>query len=134
MKIFWSLFLILASFPKADETLVRIVNDKIQIENKIISSEKDKQIGKIAKLGKKMVWLGGFGLVTTILIEMDDNDSDVGYVDPMKDNESLDSNTYLFLKIASIGLSATGLVLYFIDGGSFGDLVEPPTIDFNKIN
>ena len=80
-----------------------------------------------------MVWLGSFSLVTTILIEMDDDDSDVGYVDPMEDNNNLDSSTYSFLKIASLGISATGLVLYFIDGGSFDDLVKPPTIDFNQI-
>ena len=124
MKIFCLLFLIQISFLKADGTLV-------QLEKKIISSEKKKQIGKIGKLGKKMVWLGSFSLVTTILIEMDDDDSDVGYVDPMEDNNNLDSSTYSFLKIASLGISVTGLVLYFIDGGSFDDLVKPPTIDFN---
>ena len=126
MKIFCLLFLIQISFLKADGTLV-------QSEEKNISSEKEKQIGKVGKLGKKMVWLGGFGFVTTILIEIDDDDSEVGYVDPMEDNNNLDSSTYSFLKIASLGISATGLVLYFIDGGSFDDLVKPPTIDFNQI-
>jgi len=125
MKIFCLLFLIQISFLKADGTLV-------QSEEKNISSEKEKQIGKVGKLGKKMVWLGGFGFVTTILIEIDDDDSEVGYVDPMEDNNNLDSSTYSFLKIASLGISATGLVLYFIDGGSFDDLVKPPTIDFNQ--
>ena len=126
MKIFCLLFLIQISFLKADGTLV-------QSEEKNISSEKEKQIGKVGKLGKKMVWRGGFGFVTTILIEIDDDDSEVGYVDPMEDNNNLDSSTYSFLKIASLGISATGLVLYFIDGGSFDDLVKPPTIDFNQI-
>ena len=125
MKIFCLLFLIQISFLKADGTLV-------QSEEKNISSEKEKQIGKVGKLGKKMVWLGGFGFVTTILIEIDDDDSEVGYVDPMEDNNNLDSSTYSFLKIASLGISAAGLVLYFIDGGSFDDLVKPPTIDFNQ--
>ena len=125
MKIFCLLFLIQISFLKADGTLV-------QSEEKNISSEEEKQIGKVGKLGKKMVWLGGFGFVTTILIEIDDDDSEVGYVDPMEDNNNLDSSTYSFLKIASLGISATGLVLYFIDGGSFDDLVKPPTIDFNQ--
>lgn len=125
MKIFCLLFLIQLSFLKADGTLV-------QSEEKNISSEKEKQIGKIGKLGKKMVWLGGFGFVATILIEVDDDDSEVGYVDPMEDNNNLDSSTYSFFKIASLGISATGLVLYFIDGGSFDDLVKPPTIDFNQ--
>ena len=125
MKIFCLLFLIQISFLKADGTLV-------QSEEKNISSEKEKQIGKVGKLGKKMVWLGGFGFVTTILIEIDDDDSEVGYVDPMEDNNNLDSSTYSFLKIASLGISATGIVLYFIDGGSFDDLVKPPTIDFNQ--
>ena len=125
MKIFCLLFLIQLSFLKADGTLV-------QSEEKNISSEEEKQIGKVGKLGKKMVWLGGFGFVTTILIEIDDDDSEVGYVDPMEDNNNLDSSTYSFLKIASLGISATGLVLYFIDGGSFDDLVKPPTIDFNQ--
>ncbi|MAP67859.1 MAG: hypothetical protein CMF80_09255 [Candidatus Marinimicrobia bacterium] len=125
MKIFCLLFLIQLSFLKADGTLV-------QSEEKNISSEKEKQIGKIGKLGKKMVWLGGFGFIATILIEVDDDDSEVGYVDPMEDNNNLDSSTYSFFKIASLGISATGLVLYFIDGGSFDDLVKPPTIDFNQ--
>ena len=125
MKIFCLLFLIQISFLKADGSLV-------QSEEKNISSEKEKQIGKVGKLGKKMVWLGGFGFVTTILIEIDDDDSEVGYVDPMEDNNNLDSSTYSFLKIASLGISAAGLVLYFIDGGSFDDLVKPPTIDFNQ--
>ena len=125
MKIFCLLFLIQISFLKADVTLV-------QSEEKNISSKKEKQIGKVGKLGKKMVWLGGFGFVTTILIEIDDDDSEVGYVDPMEDNNNLDSSTYSFLKIASLGISAAGLVLYFIDGGSFDDLVKPPTIDFNQ--
>ena len=125
MKIFCLLFLIQLSFLKADGTLV-------QSEEKNISSEKEKQIGKIGKLGKKMVWLGGFGFVATILIEVDDDDSEVGYVDPMEDNNNLDSSTYSFFKIASLGISATGLVLYFIDGGSFDDLIKPPTIDFNQ--
>ena len=125
MKIFYLLFLIQISFLKADGTLV-------QSEEKIISSEKEKQIGKIGKLGKKMVWLGSFSLVSTILIEIDNDDSDVGYADPMEDNNNLDSSTYSFLKIVSLGLSATGLILYFIDGGSFDDLVKPPTIDFNQ--
>lgn len=125
MKILCLLFLIQLSFLKADGTLV-------QSEEKNISSEKEKQIGKIGKLGKKMVWLGGFGFIATILIEVDDDDSEVGYVDPMEDNNNLDSSTYSFFKIASLGISATGLVLYFIDGGSFDDLVKPPTIDFNQ--
>ena len=125
MKIFCLLFLIQLSFLKADGTLV-------QSEEKNISSEKEKQIGKIGKLGKKMVWLGGFGFIATILIEVDDDDSEVGYVDPMEDNNNLDSSTYSFFKIASLGISATGLVLYFIDGGSFDDLVKPPAIDFNQ--
>ena len=125
MKIFCLLFLIQISFLKADGTL-------LQSEEKNISSEKEKQIGKVGKLGKKMVWLGGFGFVTTILIEIDDDDSEVGYVDPMEDNNNLDSSTYSFLKIASLGISAAGLFLYFIDGGSFDDLVKPPTIDFNQ--
>ena len=125
MKIFCLLFLIQLSFLKADGTLV-------QSEEKNISSEKEKQIGKIGKLGKKMVWLGGFGFIATILIEVDDDDSEVGYVDPMEDNNNLDSSTYSFFKIASLGISATGLVLYFIDGGSFDDLIKPPTIDFNQ--
>ena len=46
-----------------------------------------------------MVWLGGFGFVATILIEVDDDDSEVGYVDPMEDNNNLDSSTYSFLKL-----------------------------------
>ena len=125
MKIFCLLFLIQISFLKADGSLV-------QSEEKNISSEKEKQIGKVGKLGKKMVWLGGFGFVTTILIEIDDDDSEVGYVDPMEDNNNLDSSTYSFLKIASLGISAAGLVLYFIDCGLFDDLVKPPTIDFNQ--
>ena len=130
MKTFWLLFLIDASFLKADQISVQFLND--QIENKIISSEKDKQLGKIGKLGKKMIWLGGFGLVSTVLIEMDDDDSDVGYIDPMEDNNNVDSNTYSILKIASLGLSASGLVLYFFDGGSFDDLVKPPSINFHS--
>ena len=121
MKIFCLLFFISVSFLKADE-------NSDQSNNKIDLSRKDKEIGKIGKLGKKMVWIGGLGLVATILIEMDDeDDSDVGYVDPMEDNNSLDSSTYSFLKIASLGLSATGFALYFIDGGSFEDLIKPPT-------
>ena len=34
----------------------------------------------------------------------------------------------------SLGISASGLVLYFFDGGSFDDLVKPPTIDFYQLN
>ena len=124
MKIFCLLFLIQTSFLKADGNLV-------QSEKKNISSVKENQIGKIGKLGKKMVWLGSFSLVTTILIDMDDDDSEVGYVDSMEDNNNLDSSTYSLLKIVSLGLSVTGLILYYIDGGSFDDLVKPPTIDLN---
>ena len=132
MKIFWLLILInISSFLKADEISVQFLND--QIENKIIPSERDEQLGTIGKLGKKMVWLGGFGLVSTVLIEMDD-DSDVGYIDPMENNNNVDSNTYSILKIVSLGISASGLVLYFFDGGSFDDLVKPPTIDFYQLN
>ena len=124
MKIFCLLFLIQLSFLKADGTLV-------QSEEKNISSEKEKQIGKIGKLGKKMVWLGGFGFIATILIEVDDDDSEVGYVDPMEDNNSLYSRIYSLIAVASLGTSATGLVLYFIDGGTFSDLIKPPPIDSN---
>ena len=121
-KIFCLLFLIQISFLKANETIA-------QIDKKNVISEKDKQIGKIGRLGKKMVWFGGFGFVATSLIEMDSDDSDVGYVDPMEDNNNLDSTTYSFFKIVSLGLSSAGLVLYFIDGGSFDDLVKPPIIE-----
>ena len=62
--------------------------------------------------------------------EIEDNDdSDGSYADPMKDNNSLYSRIYSFLAVASLGTSATGLVLYFIDGGTFSDLIKPPSIN-----
>ena len=125
MKTFCLLFIVCTSFLKADDTLS-------QSEDKIILSEKNKQVGTIGKVGKSMVWFGGFGLVTAITMEIEDNDDSHGsYADPMKDDNSLYSRIYSFLAVASLGTSATGLVLYFIDGGTFSDLIKPPSINSN---
>ena len=125
MKMFCLLLIVCTSYLEADDTLT-------QSEDKIVLSEKNKQVGKIGKFGKQMVWLGGFGFVTAIAMAIEDNDdSYVSYVDPMENDNSLYSRIYSLIAVASLGTSATGLVLYFIDGGTFGDLIKPPPIDSN---
>ena len=88
MKMFCLLFIVSTSFLDADDTMT-------QSEDKIVLSEKNKPVGKIGKFGKQMVWFGGFGFVTAIAMAIEDNDdSHVGYVDPMKDNNSLYSRIF----------------------------------------